>query len=136
MVQLRISSFFAAAASRLPKEARAKLPKVFMLLTSNPRHPSLQVKKVVGASRTDVYECRVNGFWRIILRYVDDTACDLLYVGAHDEALRHGMMVRERAVPYSPDMSAQEQLEAFLEGEEQAIRFLPVTIEQLNALAN
>jgi hypothetical protein len=37
MTILRMSSIFAESANRLPKQTKAKLPKVFMLLTSNPR---------------------------------------------------------------------------------------------------
>ena len=53
MTELRMSGVFTESANRLPKETRAKLPKVFMLLTSNPRHPSLQLKKIKGATRPE-----------------------------------------------------------------------------------
>jgi mRNA interferase RelE/StbE len=88
MAILRMSSIFAESANRLPKEARAKLPKVFMLLTSNPRHPSLRLKKIKGAIRPNVYECRLDRSWRLILQGMGEMTFDLVYAGAHDEAIR------------------------------------------------
>ena len=65
MAILTISSIFAESANRLPKETRAKLPKVFNFLITNPRHPSLKLKKIKGAIRPNVYECRVDRSWRL-----------------------------------------------------------------------
>ena len=72
---------FAEAASRLSKEARAKLPKALKLLAEDPRHPSLQTKKIQGLSEHEIFEARldqkihfsfqVQGDF-IILRNIDD----------------------------------------------------------------
>lgn len=52
MAILRMSNIFADSADRLPKEARAKLPKIFKLLIANPRHPPLQVKRLDRRDRS------------------------------------------------------------------------------------
>lgn len=100
MAILRMSSIFAEAANRLPKEARAKLLKAFMLLTNDPRHPSLQVKKIEGAIRPNVYECRLDQSWRIVLQEIGNLTFDLVYVGAHDEAISYGARLREADAHY------------------------------------
>lgn len=72
---------FAEAASRLSKEARAKLPKALKLLAEDPRHPSLQTKKIQGLSEREIFEARLDQKIRfsfqvqgdlIILRNIDD----------------------------------------------------------------
>ena len=63
-----MSDVFTESASRLPKDAKAKLFKVFTLLAKNPKHPSLHFKKIQGANRKDIYECRVDLFWRLIIQ--------------------------------------------------------------------
>lgn len=136
MVILRMSNIFAESANRLPKEAKAKLPKVFMLLTNNPRHPSLQVKKIEGAVRTNVYECRLDQSWRIILQELGEMTFDLVYVGAHDEAISYGARLREASVYYGSDVSSLERLNSYLAGDEQALEFTTVTLSDLERLAN
>ena len=72
---------FAEAASRLSKEARAKLPKALKLLAVDPRHPSLHTKKIQGLSEREIFEARLDQKIRfsfqvqgdlIILRNIDD----------------------------------------------------------------
>lgn len=131
MAELRMSNIFAESANRLPKETRAKLPKVFMLLTSNPRHPSLQLKKIKGAIRPDVYECRIDRAWRLILQGMGEVTFDLIYAGAHDEAISYGAQLRERGTPYGSSVSILERLEAYLAGDDQALEFVAVTPDDL-----
>lgn len=135
---LRMSSFFTQSASQLPKEARAKLPKVLNLLTTDPRHPSLHLKKIEGVSRKDVYECRLDNFWRIIMRQAEGLIYDLMYVGAHDEAIHHGLMVQEPRATYivglTPNMA--DLVEAFLAGDEDTISFREITLTELDQLSN
>lgn len=109
------------------KETKAKLPRVFKLLTSHPRHPPLQVKKLKGALRPDIYECRLNQSWRIILRQAGEMAYDLVYVGAHDEAISYGLQVRERGAAYGESMNVDERLRSYLAGDDTAIVFVPAT---------
>ena len=134
MAVLRMSSIFAESANRLPKEARAKLPKAFMLLTSNPRHPSLQLKKIKGAIRPNVYECRLDRSWRLILQGIGEMTFDLVYVGAHDEAIGYGARLRERGSPYGSSVSITERLESYLAGDEEALEFVTITPDDLERL--
>ncbi len=136
MAILRMSNIFAESANRLPKEAKAKLPKAFMLMTNNPRHPSLQVKKIEGACRTNVYECRLDQSWRIILQEVGKMTFDLVYVGAHDEAISYGVRLREASVHYGSDVPALERLKSYLAGDELALEFTTMTPADLERLAN
>jgi mRNA interferase RelE/StbE len=128
---LRMSSIFAESAHRLPKETRAKLPKVFMLLTSNPRHPSLRLKKIQGATRPNVYECRIDRSWRLILQGMGKMTFDLVYAGAHDEAISYGARLREGRLPYGSSASIVERLEAYLAGDDQALEFVALTSDDL-----
>lgn len=123
MTTQKASSLFWESASCLPKEARAKLPRVLLLLTTDPRHPSLQVKKLEGAARADVYECRLNQFWRIILRHVEAMTYDLVYVGPHDEAIRRGLGVREPSAPYGVEPDLLVVLQSFLDGNDEHVVF-------------
>jgi hypothetical protein len=85
-----MSKDFAKAADDLPKNIRAKLMKVFFLLTSDPKHPSLQVKKIQGSKRNDVYECRVDQSWRMVMRDLGDMQYDLVAIGEHDKTIAWG----------------------------------------------
>ena len=133
MLTLRMSSIFAESSNRLPKDIKAKLPKAFTLLTSNPRHPSLQMKKIEGAVRPNVYECRLDQSWRIILQEQTDMAYDLVYVGGHDEAIQYGARIRERGVLYMPQ-TIEDRLEAYLAGDYE-LGFEAVTFKELDALS-
>lgn len=72
---------FAEAATRLSKEARAKLPKALRLLAEDYRHPGLQAKKIQGLCEREVFEARLDQKIRftfqvqgdvLILRNIDD----------------------------------------------------------------
>jgi mRNA-degrading endonuclease RelE of RelBE toxin-antitoxin system len=134
MAVLRISSIFAEAATRLPKEAKAKLPKAFMLLINNPRHPSLQVKKIEGATRHNVYECRLDQSWRIILQETGETTFDLVYVGAHDEAINYGARLRESGTYYGTNRPITERLKMYLAGDDTALEFTEIPSSDLEKL--
>ncbi len=136
MAILRMSNIFAESANRLPKEEKAKLPKVFALLTNNPRHPSLQVKKIQGALRPNVYECRLDQSWRIVLQETGEMTFDLVYVGAHDEAISYGARLRESKSHYNTQMSVVERLESYLNGDDKALEFINVTLTDLERLAS
>ena len=127
MAILRMSTVFAQLADQLPQEEKLKLTKVFMLLTDNPRHPSLQLKKIEGAHRINVYECRLDHSWRIILQQISELTFDLIYVGTHDEAISYGSHLREDHPRYASDQSVLSQVNAYLAGDDQAIEFVPVS---------
>ena len=130
-----MSSIFVEAATRLPKEARAKLPKAFMLLANNPRHPSLQVKKIEGSVRSNVYECRLDQSWRIILQEMGEMTFDLVYVGAHDEAIGYGARLHESGAPYGSDKLITERLKMYLAGDDEVLKFTEVTRDALDEIA-
>lgn len=136
MAILQMSTIFTESANRLPKEAKVKLPKVFMLLTNNPRHPSLQLKKIEGAARKDVYECRIDQFWRIVLREIGKMTFDLVYAGAHDEAISYGARLRESGIIHGMYASIEGRLESYLAGNDEAIEFIPVTLDELERLVD
>lgn len=78
---LRPTARFVADYHVLPKQFRRRVDKALGLLLENPRHPSLQVKKMQG------YDNRWEG--RITLQFrftfsIDGDAYVLLRVGTHD----------------------------------------------------
>ena len=78
---LRPTARFAADYDALPQQLRQRVDKALGLLLENPRHPSLQVKKMEG------YDNRWEG--RVTLHYrftfsIDGDTCVLLRVGTHD----------------------------------------------------
>ncbi len=77
---------FAEAASRLPKEARAKLPKALNLLADNPRHPGLQTKKIQGLGDREFFEARLDQKVRFTLQ-VQGEVLILRNIDEHDACL-------------------------------------------------
>ena len=70
---------------RLPVEIQAQVDQQLQRLLTSPRHPSLQLKKMRGAS--GVWELRVTLAYRVTLQSEGDLYI-LRRVGPHD-ALRH-----------------------------------------------
>ena len=134
MAELKISEVFAESANRLPKEAKTKLLKVFMLLTSNPHHPSLQLKKIKGAARNDIYECRLDQFWRLVVQDLGGMLFQLVYVGPHDEAIERGAVARETPASYGIPLGLDERIDSFLSGGDTALVFFSLRFEDAAAL--
>lgn len=65
---------------RLPQEIQKKVTKAADFLRNDPRHPSLQVKKMEGAK--DIYEARVDQGYRLLFTLVG-RVMSLLAVGTH-----------------------------------------------------
>ena len=75
---------FVHAHRRLGSDARVRADKALRLLMSNPRHPSLRLKKMHSAQ--DVWEIRVDRDHRMTLRIEKD--CYVMRnIGKHDEVL-------------------------------------------------
>jgi mRNA-degrading endonuclease YafQ of YafQ-DinJ toxin-antitoxin module len=127
MAILRISTVFAQLANQLPQEEKLKLTKVFMLLTDNPHHPSLQLKKIQGAHRINVYECRLDQTWRIILQQISEMTFDLIYVGTHDEAIYYGAHLRENHDRYGPNRPFLSMVNSYLAGDDHALEFVSLS---------
>jgi mRNA-degrading endonuclease RelE of RelBE toxin-antitoxin system len=77
---------FQRAYAELDDPQSELVKKALRLLTSNPRHPSLRVKKVQGTA--DIWEARASRSLRLTFEMRDDVIL-LRNVGAHDETLKH-----------------------------------------------
>ncbi len=66
---------------RLPSDIKERSQKALELLQTNPAHPSLGHKKMVG--QKTIYEIRVSQNYRITYQRIGDTAY-LRKIGTHD----------------------------------------------------
>ena len=64
----------------LPDDIKDRIDKQLSLLSENPRHSSLRLKKLRG---TDIYEIRISKGYRLTLRFVNEIL-ELRRVGSHD----------------------------------------------------
>ena len=78
---LRPTARFAADYHRLPPPLQLRVDKALGLLLDNPRHPSLQIKKMKGLE--DRWEGRVSLHYRFTFT-IEAEAYVLLRVGTHD----------------------------------------------------
>lgn len=62
------------------------IKKALRLLTANPRHPGLRIKKMQGTA--DIWEARASRSLRLTFEMNGDVLL-LRNVGAHDETLKH-----------------------------------------------
>lgn len=72
---------------KLPKEVKQRAEKSLKILISNPRHPSLNIKKVKGRIIKDyfnIFEARITKNYRFLFLVEEDTYV-LLRCGEHDE---------------------------------------------------
>ena len=70
----------------LDGRTREKLRKQLEILISNPRHPSLGVKKIKGTK--SVFEARVDDFYRFTFEYGEKNEIVLRVVGPHNSTLK------------------------------------------------
>ena len=77
---------FKKSVLELDGRTRRKLRKQLGILVSNPRHPSLGLKKIKG-TRT-VFEARVNDRYRFTFEYGEMGEIILRVVGSHNSALK------------------------------------------------
>ena len=80
-MQLLRTERFKKDFKRLPNEILARASKALELFASNPRHPSLQAKKMEGA--LGVWELRVTDNYRITFQWIQGAAL-LRRVGTHN----------------------------------------------------
>lgn len=85
-MRLFYSERFQRAYADLDDEQVRLAKKALRLLTSNPRHPSLRVKKMQGTA--DIWEARASRSLRLTFEMRGDVIL-LRNVGAHNETLRH-----------------------------------------------
>jgi hypothetical protein len=65
-MQHRASTGFWTAYLLLPQEIRVRADKQFLLLKTNPQHPSLQFKKIGERHRREVWSARVTLNYRAL----------------------------------------------------------------------
>jgi mRNA interferase RelE/StbE len=70
----------------LDPRARQKLRKQLGILISNPRQPSLGVRKIKGTK--SIFEARVNDQYRFTFEYGEKNEIILRVVGPHNAALK------------------------------------------------
>ncbi len=75
------SATFEKEYRRLPKEVQSRFEKSLRLFLSDPRHPSLQVKKMEGTS--GIWEGRVSRSYRWTFELVAE-GLRLRHIGTHD----------------------------------------------------
>jgi mRNA-degrading endonuclease RelE of RelBE toxin-antitoxin system len=76
---------FKRAYKKLDEAKRGRVQKALQLLAENPRHPSLQVKRMQGTN--GIWEARASLSLRITLEMDSETIL-LRNVGEHDETLK------------------------------------------------
>jgi len=85
-LRLTLTERFKKSALELEPEIRAKLSKELELLVSDPRHPSLRVKKVRGT--VSIFEARVDRDFRFTFEFGRRREIVLRVVGRHEPALK------------------------------------------------
>lgn len=70
----------------LPLSIRRKFAKQIRLFEQNPKHPSLQAKKMQG--HNNIWEARLDYHYRFTFNWEGDSIT-LRVVGHHDEALKN-----------------------------------------------
>ncbi len=85
-LRLVLTDRFRKSALELGPEIRAKLRKQIGLLTSDPRHPSLRVKKIKGTA--SIFEARLDRDHRFTFEFGEGRAIILRVVGSHDPTLK------------------------------------------------
>jgi mRNA-degrading endonuclease RelE of RelBE toxin-antitoxin system len=70
----------------LDERTRAKLKKQLSHLVSEPRHPSLHVKKIKGTQ--SIFEARVSDFYRFTFEFGEEHEIILRVVEPHNSALK------------------------------------------------
>jgi mRNA-degrading endonuclease RelE of RelBE toxin-antitoxin system len=85
MYRLQIEDSFRKAYSKLTKQEQKATDAKLILLTQNPWHKSLRVKKIHA---TPCFECSVNMDIRIAFMFCEDIIIVLLDIDHHDALLR------------------------------------------------
>lgn len=81
-----ITDRFRKAYHRLPQPVQQRVKKALRQLDENPRHPSLQVKKIGGTA--DIYEVRVDRRYRMSFQFEDKDRI-MRNVDDHDDCLKN-----------------------------------------------
>ena len=85
-MKIRRTNAFLKDYRKLPEHLRLRVDKQLSLLIQNPRHPSLELKKLKG---TDRYEIRISKGYRMTLGH-NENVLELRRVGTHDLLKKEG----------------------------------------------
>ncbi len=85
-LRLTLTERFRKSVLELEPETREKLKKQLGLLASDPRHPSLRVKKIKGTR--SVFEARMDREFRFTFEFGEAREIVLRVVGPHDPTLK------------------------------------------------
>jgi mRNA-degrading endonuclease RelE of RelBE toxin-antitoxin system len=85
-LRLTLTERFRKSALELDPDVREKLRKQLGLLASDPRHPSLRIKKIKGTG--SIFEARVDRDVRFTFEYGGRNEIVLRVVGPHDPTLK------------------------------------------------
>jgi mRNA interferase RelE/StbE len=80
-MKLTFTKNFVREYRKLPQEVQKAVDKQLLLLMENPKHPSLNLKKMQDPR--DIWECRVSYSYRFTFQIENDTYL-LRKVGTHD----------------------------------------------------
>ena len=89
-MQFRRTERFKKAFRALPASIQEKAIKALCLLAENPRHPSLQVKKIQGME--NIWEARVDQKYRFTFQFEnenDQMVVVLRNIDNHDDCLKN-----------------------------------------------
>jgi mRNA interferase RelE/StbE len=86
-LRLTLTERFRKSALELEPEARERLRKQIGLLASDPRHPSLRVKKIKGTG--SIFEARVDRDIRFTFEFRGRHEIIVRVVGPHDPTLKN-----------------------------------------------
>jgi mRNA interferase RelE/StbE len=85
-LKLKRTERFKKSVLDLDQATREKLKKQLKLLVSDPRSPSLRVKKIKGTK--SIFEARVNDSYRFTFEFGEESEIILRVVGPHNDALK------------------------------------------------
>ncbi len=85
-IRLTRTERFKKSVLNLDQKTREKLKKQLKLLISDPRNPSLRVKKIKGTR--SIFEARVDNSYRFTFEFGEESEIILRAVGPHNAALK------------------------------------------------
>lgn len=85
-IRLTRTERFKKSVLNLDQKTREKLKKQLKILISDPRNPSLRVKKIKGTR--SIFEARVDNSYRFTFEFGEESEIILRAVGPHNAALR------------------------------------------------
>jgi addiction module RelE/StbE family toxin len=86
MPKIKFTRRFLKSYASLPPSVQEKVKKQIILLSENPRHPSLQTRPIQGVP--GINEARVDIDYRMTYEHDASDTLVLRVVGKHDEALK------------------------------------------------